>query len=131
MGKFSLKRLTFCLLNVDLGACGSLLREPGLLSIYVCGLLFFAVCRPLTVVAYPVAEHRLWTRRPSGHGSRTQLLRSMWDPPGPGHEPLSPASAGGLSTIASPGESLSVFLMIVILVGEEVSFCSNLHFPND
>ncbi|XP_029066436.1 AP-2 complex subunit sigma isoform X2 [Monodon monoceros] len=26
----------------------------------------------------------------------------MWDLPGPGHEPMSPASAGGLSTTAPP-----------------------------
>ena len=72
------------------------------------GLFFlffiFAVRRPLTVVASPVAEHRLRTRRPSGHGSRAQPLRGMWDPPRPGHEPVSPASAGGLSTTAPPGK---------------------------
>ena len=59
---------------------------------------------PLAVVASPVAEHRLWTRRLSGHGSRAQPLRGMWDLPGPGHEPVSPASAGGLSTTAPPGK---------------------------
>ncbi|XP_059859176.1 eukaryotic translation initiation factor 2 subunit 3-like isoform X5 [Delphinus delphis] len=65
--------------------------------------------RPLTVVASPVAEHRLRTRRLSGHGSRAQLLRGMWDLPGPGHEPVSPASAGGLSTTAPPGKPYSNF----------------------
>ena len=34
------------------------------------GLLFIAVRRPLTVVASPVAEHRLQTRRLSSGGSR-------------------------------------------------------------
>ena len=43
---------------------------------------FFAVRGPLTAVASPVAEHRLRTRRLSGHGSRAQPLRGMWDPPG-------------------------------------------------
>ncbi|XP_059886187.1 ubiquinone biosynthesis O-methyltransferase, mitochondrial isoform X1 [Delphinus delphis] len=60
--------------------------------------------RPLTVVASPIAERRLRTYRPSGHGSRAQPFRGMWDPPGPGHEPVSPASAGGLSTTAPPGK---------------------------
>ncbi|XP_073656816.1 uncharacterized protein [Tursiops truncatus] len=46
------------------------------------------------------AEHRLQTRRLSGHDSRAQPLHGMWDPPGPGHKPVSPASAGGLSTTA-------------------------------
>ncbi|XP_066900141.1 PDZ domain-containing protein GIPC2 isoform X4 [Kogia breviceps] len=66
------------------------------------------VCGPLTVVASPVAEHRLRTRRLSGHGSRAQPLCVMWDLPGPGHEPVSPASAGGLSTTAPPGKPVVV-----------------------
>ncbi|XP_049561757.1 RCC1 domain-containing protein 1 isoform X2 [Orcinus orca] len=57
------------------------------------------VRRPLTIV-----EHRLRTRRLSGHGSRVQPLRGTWDLPGLGHEPVSPASAGGLSTTAPPGK---------------------------
>ncbi|XP_067612128.1 leucine-rich repeat-containing protein 28 isoform X4 [Pseudorca crassidens] len=59
---------------------------------------------PLTVVTSPIAEHRLQMRKLSGHGSRAQLLRSTWDLPGPGHEPMSPASAGRLSTTAPPGK---------------------------
>ena len=65
---------------------------------------FFAVHGPLTVVASPVAEHRLRTRRLSGRGSRAQPLRGMWDLPRPGHEPASPASSGGLSTTAPAGK---------------------------
>ena len=71
--------------------------------------VFFAVRGPLTVVASPIVEHRLQTRRLSGHGSRAQPLRGMWDLPGPGHEPVSPASAGGLSTTVPPGKP-STFL---------------------
>ncbi|XP_059851640.1 sciellin isoform X2 [Delphinus delphis] len=67
---------------------------------------------PLTAVASPVAEHRLRTCRLSDHGSRAQPLRGMWDPPGPGHEPASPASAGGLSTTASPGKPMSYFFVL-------------------
>ena len=48
---------------------------------------FFAVRGPLTVMASPVAEHSLGTHRLSGHGSRVQSLRGMWDLPGPGHKP--------------------------------------------
>ncbi|XP_060144009.1 regulator of nonsense transcripts 3A isoform X6 [Globicephala melas] len=48
----------------------------------------------------------IWARL-SGHGSRAQPLRGMWDLPGPGHEPMSPASAGGLSTTAPPGKPLA------------------------
>ena len=62
---------------------------------------------PLTVVASPVAEHRLRTRRLSGHGSWAQPLRGLWDLPEPGYQPVSPASAGGLSTTAPPRKPLS------------------------
>ena len=72
--------------------------------------LFIAVRGPLTIAASLVAEHRLQTRRLSNCGSRVQLLRSMWDPPRPGLEPVSPALAGGLSTTAPPEKPLRQFL---------------------
>ncbi|XP_049565675.1 tRNA (guanine-N(7)-)-methyltransferase non-catalytic subunit WDR4 isoform X7 [Orcinus orca] len=53
---------------------------------------------------------RLRTRRLSGHDSRAQPLRGMWDLPGPGHEPASPASAGGLSTTVPPGKPWATVL---------------------
>ena len=68
------------------------------------GPLLIAVRGPLTIAAPPVAEHRLQTRRLSNYGSRAQLLRGMWDPPRPGLEPVSPASAGRLPTTAPPGK---------------------------
>ena len=70
------------------------------------GPLFIAVRGPLTITASPVAEHRLQTRRLSNCGSWAQLLRSMWDLPGPGLEPVFPALAGRLSTTAPPGKPL-------------------------
>ena len=63
-------------------------------------------------MASPVAEHRLRTRSLSGHGSRVQPLRGMWDLPGPGHEPVSQASADGLSTTAPPGKPETVVLNV-------------------
>ena len=71
-----------------------------------CFFFFLVAHGPLTVVASPAVEHRLRTLRLSGHGSRAQPLRGMWDLPGPGHKPVSPASAGGLSTTAPPGNFL-------------------------
>ena len=67
--------------------------------------------RPLTVVASPIAEHRLWMHRLSGHGSQDQLLHNMWDLPRSGHEPVCPASAGALSTTAPPGKPCLSFLV--------------------
>ena len=68
------------------------------------GPLLITVRGPLTIAASLVAEHRLQTRRLSSCGSRTELLRGMWDPPRPGLEPASPALAGRFSTTAPPGK---------------------------
>ena len=73
------------------------------------GPLLIAVRRPLTIAAFLVAEHRLQTRRLSNCGSRAQLLRSMWDPPRPGLEPVSPALAGRFSTTAPPGKPKTAY----------------------
>ena len=79
------------------------------------GPLFIVVHGPLTIVASLVAEHRLQTRRLSSCGSRAQLLRSMWDLPRPGLEPVFPALAGRLSTTAPPGKPQDTFCMMLIL----------------
>ena len=76
------------------------------------GPLFIAVCRPPTIVASPVVEHRLQTRRLSNCGSRAQLLRGMWDPPRPGLEPVSPALAGRFPTTAPPGKPCSPYFKV-------------------
>ena len=68
------------------------------------GPLFITVRGPLTIAAPLVAEHGPHTRRLSNCGSWAQPLRGMWDPPRPGLEPVSPASAGRLSTTAPPGK---------------------------
>ena len=72
------------------------------------GPLFIAVRGTPTIAAPPIAEHRLQTRRLSSCGSRTQLLRGTRDLPRPGPEPVSPASAGRLSTTAPPGKPPSI-----------------------
>ena len=67
---------------------------------------------PLTVAASLVAEHRLQTRGLSSCGSRAQSLRGMWDLPGPGLEPVSPALAGRFSTTAPPGKPHPIFYLV-------------------
>ena len=78
------------------------------------GPLFIAVRGPLTITASLVAEHRLQMRRLSNCGSRAQLLRSTWDPPRPGLEPVSPALAGRFSTTAPPGKPHDTVLLTVV-----------------
>ena len=73
------------------------------------GPLFIAVRGPLTIAASLVAEHRLQTHRLSNCGSLAQLLCGMWDLPGPGLEPVSPALAGRFSTTAPPGKPPNFF----------------------
>ena len=67
--------------------------------------------RASVVVAHGLSScgSRAPERRLSSCGARAQLLRSMWDPPGSGLEPASPALAGGLATTAPPGKPLLVF----------------------
>ena len=80
------------------------------------GPLFIAVRGPLTIAASVVAEHRLQTRRLSSCGSRSQLLRGMWDLPRPGLEPVSPASAGRVSTTAPLGKPPFYILIVVVVI---------------
>ena len=49
----------------------------------------------------------------SSCGARDQLLRGMWDLPGPGLEPMSPALAGRFLTTAPPGKPRSLSLKIL------------------
>ena len=81
----------------------------------------FSCCRAwaLSARASVVVEHGLsscgsWAleHRLSSCGSRAQLLRSMWDRPGPGIEPVSPALAGRFLTIVPPGKSLQLNILI-------------------
>ena len=73
-----------------LSCCGA--RAPGTWAsaVVACGLSSCGLRAP---------EHRL-----SSCGAQAQLLCVMWDLPGPGLEPMSPALAGGLSTTAPAGK---------------------------
>ena len=60
-----------------------------------------------------------------GVGSRAQLLRGMWDPPGPGLEPMSPAFAGRLSSTAPPGKPQLSILHLVVYICQCYSLTSS------
>ena len=89
------------------------------------GLLFVAVRGLLTAVASLVVEHGLqarglsscgsWAleRRLSSFDTRAQLLRGMWDLPGPGLDPVFPALAGRFLTAALPRKSLRTPLITI------------------
>ena len=113
------------------------------------GLLFVVVFGLLIAVASLVAEHglqahglqQLWHAgsvscgsqaledRLSSCGARVQLLRSMWDLPGPGLEPMSPALAGGFSTTEPPGKPYflnSLFIYLIQQIPIEHQLCSQI-----
>ena len=104
------------------GCIGSLLLCAGFLQLRRAGATLccsaqashcggFSCCRARAlgvrtsvVVAHGLSScgSRALERRLSSCGTRAQLLCSMWNLPGPGLEPMSPALAGGFLTIVPP-----------------------------
>ena len=66
---------------------------------FSCGVFSCCGARALGARASVVVARGL-----SSCGARASLLRGMWDLPGPGLEPVSPALAGGFLTTAPPGK---------------------------
>ena len=62
---------------------------------------------------------RALQRRLSSCGAQALLLRGMWDLPGPGLEPVTPALAGGFSTTVPPRKPQGSYC----LIGIELHFC--------
>ena len=60
-------------------------------------------------------------RRLSGCGARAQPLHGMWDLPGPGPEPVSPALADGLPTTAPPGKAPEASFFVENLIFTSLS----------
>ena len=94
--------------------------EQGLPLVAVCELLIVAaslVARALGARASVVVTRRLSScgsraleHKLSSCGARAYLLPGMWDLPGPGLEPVSPALAGGFLTTVPPGKPPTCFL---------------------
>ena len=77
-----------------------------------CGGFSYYGAQALSVQASVVAARglssccsRALECRLSSCGAQAQLLHSMWDLPGPGIKPMSPALAGGFLTTAPPRKS--------------------------
>ena len=54
-------------------------------------------------------------RRLGSWGSRAKLLQGMWNRPGPGIKPVSPALTGGFFTTEPPGKPF-IYLFLKILL---------------
>ena len=101
-----------CVCFLWLRRAGSTLR-CGAWASWACHCGGFSCCgaRVLGVRASVVVACGLRTcgsraleRRLSSCGARALLLRGMWDLPGPGLEPVSPALAGRFLTTVPPGK---------------------------
>ena len=68
-------------------------------------------------VGFSSCGARVLECRLSSCAARTQLLRGMWDLPGPGLEPLSPALAGRFLTTVSPWKFALTFLYLCTIKG--------------
>ena len=73
--------------------------------------------RASVVVVYGLSSCDSWAlgHRLSSCGSRAQLLCGMWDHPGPGIEPVSPALVGGFLTTMPPGKPL-IYVFFFFLI---------------
>ena len=111
---FSLQWLSCCGAGA-LGVWASVVVARGLSS---CGTRALE-CRLSSCGSWAV-EHRL-----SSCGARAQLLRSMWDLPRPGLEPVSPALAGRFLTTAPPGKPHGYNFFPGISLREII--CLNIH----
>ena len=97
-----------CLSFIYLGCAGSSL--PLRLSL-VAGRGLLSSCGVESSHHRGVSRCRVWAleHRLSSCGSRAWLLPGMWDHPGSGVEPVSPALAGGLFTAEPSGEPRVLF----------------------
>ena len=95
------------------------------------GLLRCCQARALGTWATPVAAHWL-----SSYGIQAYLSCRVWDLPGPGIKPMSPALAGWFFTTKPPGKPtntwlFSVFFILIILLDVKwYLIVFDLHFSN-
>ena len=91
----------------EASGCHSSLRWAGLSLRWPLPLGAWALgTRASVVVAHRLSScgSQALERRLSSCGTQAQLLRGMWDLPGPGLDPVSPALAGWFSTTVPPGK---------------------------
>ena len=86
-----------------------------------CGSFSCCIARALgtrasVVVAHGLSSCGLWALECSlsSCGSRASLLPGMWNLPGPGLEPVSPALAGRFLTTAPPGKSSKLDFILLV-----------------
>ena len=142
--KETFKKIYIFLAVLGLHCCAqafSSCSKQGLLFVVVRGLLIAVAClccgaRALGTQASVFMARglsscgsRALQRRLSSCGAQAQLLHGMWDLPGPGLEPMSPAQADGFLTTAPPGKPPNiVFLKLFFLLLSLLFNTSNYFF---
>ena len=86
------------------GCIGSSLLHVGFLQLRRAGATLGCGVRAPHCGGFSCCGARALERRLSSCGTWAQLFCGMWDLPGPGLEPMSPALAGGFLTTAPPGK---------------------------
>ena len=92
--------------STGFSSCGSQAQQLWCTGFSSCAL------QASVVVALGLSSCGSWALkcRLSSSGTRASLFCGMWDLPGPGLEPVSPALAGGFLTAAPPGKPLRSLL---------------------
>ena len=141
--------LLFFFINLFIFGCvGSSLLHVGFLQLWRAGATLrcgvwashgsgFSCCRARALVAWASVVvacglsncgSQALERRLSSCGTWAQLLRCMWDLPGPGLEPVSPALAGGFLTTALPRKP-SRYYYYYHVTGKKICQNGQVSFP--
>ena len=115
-------RNVFILFILIFGCIGSSLLHVDFLQLWRAGATLRCSARASHCIGFSCCGAQavdVWAsvvvaRGLSSCGTQAQLLRGMWDLPGPGLEPVSPALARGFLTTAPPGKP-SILNMVVYL----------------
>ena len=94
----------FIYLFIIFGCIGSLLLHRFFSSCGERGLLSSRGAQASQRGGFPRCGAQALEHWLSSRGTRAQLLLGMWDPPGPGIEPKSPAMAGRFPSTEPPGK---------------------------
>ena len=86
------------------GCAGSSLLAGFLSSCGVCGGYYLVASTGSRREGFSSCDSRALEDRLSSRGAPALLLRGLWDLPGPGMEPASPALVGGFFTTEPPGK---------------------------
>ena len=105
---FFFKKTALYLFMCVFGCAGSSLSDVCFLYFWLVEATLRCSARASHCSGFSCGRARALERMLSSCGTRAYLPRGMWDLPGPGIEPVSPALAGGFLTTGPPGKSMNM-----------------------